>query len=144
MTQSVGLEFEHSVAEAIKQMDYSVVTDPTGTLDSNKWTEWQERLLPFLTQRPNMVGMPSLFVRHGEKVAVVEPKRYAMHLGPIIQARHYADYFDAPVVICVPDDAFGQVPDTVKEWADNNSIVLSPLGSIGDALRELFEPTTTS
>ncbi len=141
MTQSVGVEFEHKVAEAIKQLDYNVVTEPTGALETSKWDEWQERLLPFLTQRPNLMGMPSLLVRHGEKVAVVEPKRYAMHLGSIIQARHYADYFDAPVVICVPDDAFHKVPDTVREWADKNSIVLSPFGEIGDALKELLEPS---
>ena len=82
---------------------------------------------------------PDMLVALGEKVALVEAKNYPVLLVPVIQARHYADYFDMPAIVCVPDDAFLKIPDSVQEWADANDIVLSSIGEIGDNLKMVLQ-----
>ena len=78
-----------------------------------------------------------MFVALGEKVVLVEAKSYPVLLGSVIQTKHYADYFGAPAILCVPDDAFQKIPASVREWADANDIVLSPIGEIGNKLKML-------
>ena len=77
-------------------------------------------------------------VANGDKVVLVEIKAYPILLGPVIQARHYADYFEAPVIICVPDDAFEEIPESVRDWAEANDIVVSAIKDIADKLRQLL------
>ena len=140
MTQTAGLEFERRVADAIRHLDYEVKIEPR---EIAKRGTWQERLISWMTQPTYIPAMPSMVVSNGEKVALVEPKAYPILLGPVIQARHYADYFGAPIIICVPDEAFQHIPDSVREWAANNEIALVAIGEIGEALKSLLEPAAT-
>ena len=59
-------------------------------------------------------------------------------LGGIIQARQYADYFGAAVIICVPDDMFPEIPARVKNFAGEQGIRLRPLAELGNALKDLL------
>ena len=79
-----------------------------------------------------------MMVAHGNKFAVVEAKAYPVLLGPVIQARHYSDYFEAPAIICVPDDAFPKIPESVCELAQLNDVVLTPIAEIGEKLQTLL------
>jgi hypothetical protein len=135
MTQDTGIQFERSVAEAIEQLDYKVTTEP---LHRPEYSTWQGRISSWLAKPSHPLPGPDMAVVHGGKVVLVEAKSYPILLGPVIQARHYADYFGAQAIICVPDDAFQQIPDSVREWAEANSIVLSPFGEIGDKLKMLL------
>ena len=129
------LDFERQVADAIKQLDYKVTLEPWARPDQ---TTWRDRI-SFLWSKPSGSPFsPDMMVAHGSKLAVVEAKGYPILLGPVIQARHYADYFDAPAIICVPDDAFPKIPESVCEWADLNDVVLTPIAEIGDTLRSLL------
>ena len=140
MTQYTGIEFERRVAEAIEQLDYKVTTEPLQRPEHNTW---QDRISSWLMKPSHALPRPDMLVVHGEKVALVEAKAYPILLGPVIQAKHYADYFGAPAIICVPDDAFQQIPDSVREWAEANGIVLSAIGEIGDNLKMLLQESGT-
>ena len=135
MNQTTAMEFERRVAEAIKQLDYKVTTEP---LEKPQHNTWQDRISSWLMRPSHSTPGPDMLITHGDKVILVEAKAYPVLLGPVIQARHYADYFEAQAVICVPDDAFQKIPYSVREWADANDIVLSPIGQIEDNLKTLL------
>ena len=80
-----------------------------------------------------------MMVREGDKTVMVEVKAYPILMGPLIQARHYADYYDAPILICVPDEVFPEILSSVRESAEANDIGLMPLGEIDEGLRVLLE-----
>ena len=135
MNQASGIEFESRVAEAIRQLNYDVATEPMEMPLQNKW---QDRISSWLMKPSHSLPRPDMLVMLGEKVAVVEAKAHPVLLGSVIQTKHYADYFGASAILCVPDDAFQKIPDSVREWAEANEIVLSPIGEIGDKLKMLL------
>lgn len=135
MAPATGLEFERQVADAIKQLDYRVTMEPWERPDQ---TTWLDRISFWLPKPSGSPFVPDMMVAHGNKLAVVEAKSYPVLLGPVIQARHYADYFGAPAIICVPDDAFPKIPESVCEWAELNQVVLTPFAEIGDKLQMLL------
>ena len=136
MAQETAIEFEHRVAETIKRLNYRVTTDP---LQSSEHSTWQDRISSWLTKPPPDLHGPDMLVANGEKVVLVEAKAFPVLLGSVIQVRHYADYFGAPAVICVPDDAYQKIPRSVQEWAEASGITLSPIGEIGDRLKMLWQ-----
>ena len=135
MTTITGAEFESRVVEAIKELDYQVTTEP---LRNPGHMTWHERLTSWLTEPSHPQPSPDMLVAQGNKVVLVEAKAYPILLGPVIQAKHYADYFRSPAIICVPDEAFLKIPESVREWAEANDIVLSPIEEIGDKLSMLL------
>ena len=135
MNQTTAMEFEHRVLEVIKQLNYNISTEPR---EMTQPSTLQNRISSWLMKPPRPIPSPDIVVASGDRVALVEVKTYPVLLGPIIQARHYADYFGAPIIVCVPDDAFQQIPDSVREWAEANDVVLSPFGQIGDNLKMLL------
>ena len=135
MNQPSGIEFESRVAEAIRQLNYDVTTEP---MEMPLQSKWQDRISSWFMKPSHSFPHPDMFVALGKKVAVVEAKAHPVLLGSVIQTKHYADYFGASGIICVPDDAFPKIPDSVREWAEVNDIVLSPIGEIGDKLKMLL------
>ena len=135
MAPATALDFERQVVDAIKQLDYKVTLEPEGRPDQ---TTWLDRISAWWSKPSSSPFVPDMMVAHGNKLAVVEAKAYPVLLGPVIQARHYADYFEAPAIICVPDDAFPKIPKSVCEWAELNEVVLTPIAEIGDTLRTLL------
>ena len=141
MDQTTGAEFERRVLETIEQLNYDVSIEP---LERAQHGTLQNRISSWLMKPRHSMPRPDIMVEHGDKVVLVEVKAYPVLLGPVIQARHYADYFEAPAIICVPDEAFQQIPDSVREWAGANGVVLSPFGEIGDNLRMLLQEAETT
>ena len=136
MTTTTEVEFQRLVLEAIERLDYRVTTEPPLRKAGDK--TWRERIVSWLTEPSYSPPSPDMLVTHGDREVLVEAKAYPVLLGAIIQAGHYAHYFECPAVICVPDDAFPKIPDSVGAWAEANEIVLTPIGDIGDTLRELL------
>ena len=134
--QNTAIEFERQVADAITRLDYKVIVQPSSKPGH---TTWLDRISSWLPKSYRFPYTPDMLVAHGKKYAVVEAKPYPILLGPIIQAKHYADYFEAPAVVCVPDEAFPEIPESVGEWAELNNIALCPIGEIGDTLETIFE-----
>ena len=140
MTQSTEVEFERRVAETIEKLNYKVTTEP---LRGPEHSSWQDRISSWLMEPSYPSVRPDMLVAHGAKLALVEAKAYPVLLGPVIQARHFADYFNIPAIVCVPDDALQKIPESVLEWAHNNDIVLSTIGEIGDKLEMVLQETST-
>ena len=134
--QYAAMEFERHVADVIKQLDYKVTIEPWERPDQRTLLD---RVYSWLIKPSGSPYTPDILVSHGKKYAVVEAKPYPVLLGPIIQARHYADYFEAPAIVCVPDDAFPEIPESVGELAELNDIVLCPIAQIGDRLKTIFQ-----
>lgn len=130
--QQVAMEFERQVVDTIKALDYQVTMEPWARPDQ---LSLMDRISSWWSRPPTSPYVPDMLVAHGEKVVLVEAKPYPILLGPVIQARHFADYFEAPAIICVPDDAFPEIPESVHEWADLNNIGVCPIGEIGDKLK---------
>lgn len=141
MTQTTGIEFERRVAETIEQLNYRVTTEP---LQRSEHSTWQGRVSSWLTKPLQTPHGPDMLVENGGRVVLVEAKAYPVLLGSVIQTRHYADYFEAPAIICVPDDAYQKIPRSVREWAEANGITLSPIAEIGDKLKTLWQDPGTS
>lgn len=133
--KNTGRDFERQVADAVRQSNYKVILEPWSKPDHSTWLD---RIATRWMRPTGSPFVPDMMVAHGDKVAVVEAKSYPVLLGPVIQARHYADYFEAPAIICVPDDAFPQIPNSVREWAETNDVILTPLGEIGHKLDVLL------
>ncbi len=134
--QQAAIEFERQVADTIKTLDYKVTTEPWARPDQ---ITLLDRISSWWLKPPPSPYVPDMLVSHRGKVVLVEAKPYPILLGPVIQARHYADYFEAPAIICVPDDAFPEIPESVGEWAELNDIALCPIGRIGDTLKAIFQ-----
>ena len=136
MTQTTGIEFERRVAETIKKLDFKVTTAPLQEQEDNSW---KGRISSWLMEPSYSLPQPDMMVKFGEKSALVEAKAYPVLLGPVIQAKHFADYFEVPAIICVPDDAYQKIPNSVQEWAEVNGIVLSSIGEIGEKLKMVLQ-----
>ena len=80
---------------------------------------------------------PDFLVSNGRNRVVVKAKSYPVLLRPVVEAGRYAHRFNAPAVICVPDRA--EVLDSVRKWAEDNNIFVSPIGQVAATLRKLLE-----
>lgn len=83
--------------------------------------------------------MPDFLVSRGEKSAAVEVKAYTPLLGAVSQSREYADRFESQAVLCVSDDSFERIPDSVREYADRVNVRVCPVSEIGETLKDLLE-----
>ena len=110
MARIDALTFERQVEKAIRQLPYQISRAPEG---------------------------PDFVVSNGRNRVVVEVKSYPVLLRPVVEAGRYAHRFNAPAVICVPDRA--EVLDSVRRWAEDNNIFVSPIGQVADTLRKLLE-----
>ena len=135
--QDTGIEFERHVTEVIGQLDVEITLEPLRELEDSSWSG---RIASWFTE-PSSYSMPrpDMLVSYGGKGVLVEAKSYPVLLGPVIQMKHFADYYDMPAIICVPDDAYQEIPTSVQEWAELNEIVLSPIGEIGDNLKMMLQ-----
>ena len=111
----------------------------TSPLQEQEDTSWKGRISSWLMEPSYSLPQPDMMVTFGGKSALVEAKAYPVLLGPVIQAKHYSDYFDVPAIICVPDDAYQEIPYSVQEWAEANDIVLSSIGEIGETLKMVLQ-----
>ena len=135
MTITTEVEFRRLVEEAIERLGYEVTTEP---MRKTEHRTWRTRIASWLTEPPRSPPGPDMLVARGDREVVVEAKAYPVLLGAVIQAGHYADYFECPAVICVPGNTFRGIPDSVREFAEINRILLTPVREIGDTLGRLL------
>ena len=138
-----GVEFERRVADTLKKLNYKVTNQPP-TPGASAWSLWKERIVSLVMEPPSWPAGLDMAVVDGDKTVLVETEVNPFGLGPIIQAGHYSDYFKAPILICVPDEAFPQIHEDIREWAEDNGIAISPLANIGDRIKILLEGEQSS
>ena len=133
MTRIMEISFIPQVEEIISGLGYKLTREPSRIPNRRLWQDDPASLVRGLKYRPDIL------VERGKKFAIVEVKTRPVLLGGIIQARQYADYFGAAVVLCVPDDIFPEIPGSVKKFAEEQGIRLCPLAEVGNALKDLLD-----
>ena len=132
MTRILEISFIPQVEDVIRELGYKLTREPSKVPNRKLWQNDPASLVRGLRYRPDIL------VERGKKFAIVEVKTRPVLLGGVIQARQYADYFDATVIICVPDNVFPEIPRSVKNFSEEQGIRLCPLGDVGDALKDLL------
>ena len=132
MTRILEINFIPQVEDVIRQSGYKLTREPSRIPNRRLWQDDPASLVRGLKYRPDIL------VEHGKKFAIVEIKTRPVLLGGVIQARQYADYFDAAVILCVPNDVFPEIPASVKNFAGEQGIRLRPLAELGNALKDLL------
>ena len=133
MTQMLKVDFVSQVTDVIRDLGYKATPKPSRIPNRRLWQDDPISLIRGPKYKPDI-----LVERNGEFVIVEATARFVL-LGGVIQARMYADYFDARVILCVPDEEFPKIPRSVKDFANlQNSIRICPLSEVGNALREVL------
>ena len=132
MTRILEISFIPQVEDVIRELGYKLTREPSKVPNRKLWQNDPASLVRGLRYRPDIL------VERGKKFAIVEVKTRPVLLGGVIQARQYADYFDATVIICVPDNVSPEIPRSVKTFSEEQGIRLCPLGDVGDALKDLL------
>ena len=133
MTRILEISFIPQVEDIIRESGYKLTREPSRVPNRRLWQDDPASLVRGLKYRPDIL------VERGKKFAIVEVKTRPVLLGGIIQARQYADYFGAAVILCVPDDVFPEIPASVKTFAEEQGVRLCPLDKIGNALKNLLD-----
>ena len=133
MTRILETNFIPQVADVIRQSGYKLTREPSRIPNRRLWQYDPASLVRGLRYRPDIL------VERGKKFVIVEVKTRPVLLGGIIQARQYADYFGAAVIVCVPNDVFPEIPTSVKNFAEEQGIRLCPLAGVGNALKDLLD-----
>ena len=132
MTRILEISFIPQVEDVIRELGYKFTREPSKVPDRRLWHDDPASLVRGPRYRPDIL------VERDKKFAIVEVKTRPVLLGGVIQARQYADYFDAVVILCVPDDVFPEIPTSVKKFAEEQGIRLCPLVDVGNALKDLL------
>ena len=133
MSQALEISFVRRVADVISELGYKVTVEPSRIPNRRMWKDDPASLVRGLKYKPD------LLVEHNEKFVIVEIKTRVVLLGAVIKARQDADYFGAAVVLCLPDDVFTEIPGSVSEFADAQSVRICPLAEVGNALMDLLQ-----
>ena len=132
MTQMTEHEMVASVQEAAQKLGYKVEMEPS----ASRWNiPLRGYLIPATFGRNDR---PDLLIRHGDLSAVVEVKNTGVLFGGVEQVLQYAEAFKARGVLCMPDNAYSDVPDGVSMYANGQEISLCPISEIEKVLTKLL------
>lgn len=126
-------EMTRSVSKVAENLGYEVDMDP-----SSRW--WRRGKRAYLV--PVNSGQrvrPDLRVTHGDRSAVVEIKNSGVLFGGVEQVALYADVFNATGVLCIPDDAYSDIPASVAAYAEDENVHLCPISKIGEVLTGILD-----
>ena len=135
MSRMTESEMMTSVRRVAQDLGYQVNQEP-----SAGW--WRSARRGHLT--PVNFGRalrPDLLVRHGDRSAVVEIKNRGVLFGGVEQVIQYAEIFKAAGVLCMPDDAYSDIPASVAGYADDEHVFLCPISQIGEVLTDILGRT---
>lgn len=132
MAQMLEVQFIPQVAEVIRDLGYDVTREPSRIPRRSLWQDAPASLFRGLRYRPD------LLVECHDKFLIVEVKTRPVLLGGVMQAREYSKYFSAPVILCVPDNVFNEIPDSVMSFASDNSIGICGISELGDSIKNQF------
>lgn len=138
MTRMLEKDFIPKVGDTLSNLGYNVTLEPSRIPN---WSMWQNDPAS-LIRGPKY--RPDILVEHDQKYALVEVKTRAVLIGGVSQARQYSEYFDMPVILCVPDDVVDQVPRSVREFAGGQSIHICSLSDLGKVVVDILGDPPTS
>lgn len=118
------------VSEMARTLGYETTMEPSRT-----FREKLRRVGRGTSQRmPNC--RPDLILEKSGKSVIVEIKAGPVLLGGVIQTKKCAESFDAPAILCVPDESFRRIPGSVRDFARQSRVGLCPISRFGSALED--------
>ena len=134
MTKISYTGFAEKVADAAREPGYKVTREPSQVPHRKLWTADG---LASLVRGPKY--RPDILVENGKVSAIIETKPYPALIGSVTESRRYGDYFGSAVILCVPDESYDKIPQSVRDFAERAEVRLCPLSEVGDALKELLD-----
>ena len=132
MAQMLEVHYIPQVADAIRELGYTVTRESSRIPNRSLWQDAPASLFRGRRYRPD------LLVECGDKFLIVEVKTRPVLLGGVLQAREYSEHFDAPVILCVPDDVLHEIPGSVRSFASDSAVSICGLSGIGNVIQKLF------
>ena len=133
MNQTIASAFEEQVANVIKDLGYKVTPEPSSVPHRKLWWEDPASMVRGLKYQPDFL------VEHDGKFVIVETKSFPVLIAGVVQARRTGDYFGTNTVLCLPDKVFSQIPMSVREFADEQSVHICPLAEVDEVLMGLLQ-----
>lgn len=133
MTGISEVDFAPRVAGAIRELGYKVTESPRHIPGRKSFLDWLDTVIP-----GGPSHRPDILVEHEDRSVLVETKARPVLYASMYQALHYADHFDTQVVLCVPDDALEDTPDSVREFASTSKIHLCSESGLGQVLQKVL------
>ncbi len=132
MAQVLEAEVASQVGSVAKSMGYKVTRYPTHVPRQSHWKNSLESLIRTRRYRPD------LLVENAKSSVIVEVKSRPVLLGGITQATKYKEYFNAAVILCIPDDCFQKTPESVRKYAVQQEVYLCSVSGIAQVLGKLL------
>lgn len=132
---SVGQEakaFEESVAEQVRG-----IVDAFGKTGTVHPEPERSSFDPFRWVR-NRQFQPDFLVHGPNNTVMVEAKSRPPMIYDIFRLKQARGGGSAVGLICVPDSQFMRINASVKEFAEEENVLLCPISEIGDTLKELL------
>ena len=133
MASTLGVQFEAEVVAEIRNLGYGVTEQPDQVPSRKSWLDRLNELLP---GGPRY--RPDILVERGDRFALIEAKTSPLLQGSVVQSVRYSNHFNAEVVLCVSDDVWPQVSESVKMFAHDNGVHLCSKSSLGKVLKEVL------
>ncbi len=134
MNQMTEREMTTSVSQVAQNLGYKVEMEPS----TRHWRNLRRSYLSPINF--GRVLRPDLLVSYGDQSVVVEIKNTGVLFGGVEQVLLYAKVFNAAGVLCMPDDAYSDVPASVSGYADGENVLICPISKIGNVLTNLLGP----
>ncbi len=122
------IDLIQQIAADIGDLGFNVTVDPSSVPNRRMWRYDPPSLWRGIKYRPDLI------VDDGENFAIVEIKARPFLFAGVVQARNYAGYFGAPVILCVPDEIFPDIPSSVMKFAGEENIQVCPVSNLPSAL----------
>ena len=125
-----GATLTRQVSEIARKLGYETTLEPPQTMRGRL-----RRVRRGASQRENDYR-PDLLVEKPGKSVIVEIKAGPVLLGGVIQTKKYSESFEAPAILCVPDESFHRIPGSVIEFAEQSKVRLCPISEFRDTLED--------
>ena len=125
-----GSTLTRQVSQMARNLGYETTMEPSRTIRGKL-----RRVRRGASQRENEC-QPDLLVEKLGKSVIVEIKAGPVLLGGVIQTKKCSDHFEVPAILCVPDESFGRIPRSVKDFAKQTKVHLCPISGFNDALKD--------
>lgn len=84
----------------------------------------------YLSPWSDMELRPAFFVKRDGKSFMLDVKPFTILLHPVVQAFHFSTYYRMPIIVCMPDEKYVQVPGSVRQFAIDNNVLLTDLSGL--------------
>lgn len=125
-----GATLARQVSEVARSLGYETTMEPSRTLRERLWGVGRGTSQRMSNCRPDLI------LEKAGKSVIVEIKAGPVLLGGVIQMKKCGESFDAPAILCVPDESFHRIPGSVRDFAKQSKVGLCPISRFGYALED--------